>query len=569
MSSSTSITKASDTSATVPKKTQSGLTLKSDLCYFGSVNDRGNKKTFGILEDDRRRHMYILGKTGMGKTTLLTNMILQDIHNGKGVCFIDAHGDPSQYILDRIPSYRQNDVVYFDPADTDWPIGFNMLEAKRGEEPFLIVSGMMAVFNRIWSGMWSARMEYILSNTLLALLENQGNTLLGVVRMLTDNDFRDSIISNVKDPMVRNFWLKEFAGFNDKYRSEAIAPVLNKIGQFFSTDLIRNILGQVKSTIDMRDIMDNKKILIVNLSKGRLGEDNSALLGSLLVTKIQLAAMSRVDIDETVRNDFYLYVDEFQNFTTDSFATILSEARKYRLNLILAHQYISQLTETGNEKIKNAIFGNVGTTISFRIGAEDAMRMEKEFEPVFNTQQLINLDKTQIALKLSIHGKATHPFLANTLPPIFEYDGGRMEIVRELSRERYGTKREVITDKINRWLSDEDNKTVSKSKRKRKKKNSTYLRPISSKEDGDKNSVDGETKKKIQPDKPNSKSDKPSSDSSQTAQEKPDLSEYFNRLKQLKTSNGSVFHAGIGKSRMSQTDFDAELEKIASKFDLP
>jgi hypothetical protein len=456
--------------------TNNGLQLKPNLCYFGVVNDRGTQKTFGILNEDRRRHMYILGKTGMGKTTLLTNMILQDINNGFGVCYVDPHGDSAEYIIDRIPPHRRQDVIYFNPADLENPIGFNMLESKNGEENFLIVSGMMAVFNRIWSGMWSARMEYILNNTLLALLETPGNTLLGVVRMLTDNDFKNSIIDNVKDPMVKNFWIKEFGSFNDKYRTEAIAPVLNKIGQFFNTDLIRNILGQVKSTIDIREIMDTKKILIVNLAKGKLGEDNSALLGSLLVTKIQLAAMGRVDIDEEKRNDFYLYVDEFQNFTTDSFATILSEARKYRLNITLAHQYIAQLTEAGNEKIKNAIFGNVGTLITFRVGAEDAARLEKEFEPVFSTQQLINLNQTQIGLKLSINGTASNPFLANTIPPLFDSLNSKAEVIN-ISRNKYGSLREVVRDQINNWLSGDTTQTQSIS-RKRKKKKNNYLNPF-------------------------------------------------------------------------------------------
>jgi len=432
------------------------LSLRPDICYFGTANVRGQGKTFGILQDDRRRHVYILGKTGMGKTTLLENMILQDIYNGYGVCVMDPHSDLAEYILDRIPAHRQKDVIYFNPSDTDFPLGFNMLEANRGEEHFLIASGLMAVFNRIWAGTWSARMEYILNNTLLALLETPGNTLLGVVRMLTDKDFRDYIIGNVQDPMVKNFWLKEFASFNDKYRTEAIAPVLNKIGQFFSSDLIRNILGQEKSTFDLRDIMDNKKILIVNLSKGRLGEDNSNLLGSLLITKLQLAAMSRVDIpNENDRNDFYLYVDEFQNFTTDSFATILSEARKYRLSLVLAHQYISQLTESGNEKVRNAVFGNVGTMISFRIGSDDAYRIEKEFEPVFTSQQLIALNKTQIALRLLIEGKAPAPFIANTLPDIFSKVGGRLQIVIELSRQIYGKPKAEVKQTINDWLNKE------------------------------------------------------------------------------------------------------------------
>jgi Type IV secretion-system coupling protein DNA-binding domain len=429
------------------------VNLRPDICYFGQVNDRGLNKKFGVLQDDRRRHMYILGKSGMGKSTLLENMILQDIYNGHGVCFMDPHGDSSETILDRIPKWRKNDVVYFNPGDMENPIGFNMLEAKRGEQAFLIASGMMAVFGRIWAGMWSSRMEYILNNTLLALLETPGNTLLGVVRMLTDKDFMTKIVNNCEDPMVKNFWIKEFGSFNDKYRTEAIAPILNKIGQFFSTDLIRNILGQPKSTIDFRDIMDNKKILIVNLSKGKIGEDNSNLLGSFIVTKLQLAAMSRVDIPEHQRNDFYLYVDEFQNFTTDSFATILSEARKYRLCLILAHQYISQLTESGNEKVRNAIFGNVSTICTFRVGTDDAEFLEREFEPIFTGPQLLNLAKHQMTLKLSIQGKPSLPFIAGTLPPMFDECAGMYEGVVAQSRERYATPVTKVKDRINKWLS--------------------------------------------------------------------------------------------------------------------
>jgi hypothetical protein len=446
---------ASTLSSSIAEKYNLSVNARPDICYFGAVADRGVEKRFGILQDDRRRHMYILGKSGMGKSTLLENMILQDIYNGHGVCFLDPHGDSASYILDRIPSYRRNDVVYFNPADTDFPVGLNMLEPTHGEEAFLTASGMMAVFNRIWEGAWSARMEYILNNTLLALLETPGNTLLGVVRMLTDNDFRKKIVGNVQDPMVKNFWNKEYASFNDKYRTEAIAPVLNKIGQFFSTDLIRNILGQTKSTINLREIMDNKKILIVNLSKGRLGEDNSNLLGSLIVTKLQLAAMSRVDIPESARHDFYVYVDEFQNFTTDSFATILSEARKYRLNLILAHQYISQLTEAGNDRIRNAIFGNVGTIVSFRIGPDDGQVLEKEFEPVFLSQQLINLNARQVCLKMSINGKPTLPFIANTLPPLFADLMGNEEANISVSRERNTKAKVEVKKKIDSWLGDD------------------------------------------------------------------------------------------------------------------
>ena len=436
------------------------VSIKPNICYFGTVKNNVSEKTFGILQEDRRKHMYILGKTGMGKTTTLQNMILQDIYNGYGVCFIDPHGDPSEYILDRIPVHRQNDVVYFNPADTDFPIGLNMLESQRGEERFLITSGLIAIFHRLWAGMWSARMEYILNNTLLALLETPGNTLLSVIQMLTDIDYRKRVVESINDPLVKNFWTKEFASFNERYKQEAISPILNKIGQFLSTDLVRNIVGQKRSTIDFREIMDNQKILIVNLSKGRLGEDNSNLLGSLIVTKLQLAALSRVDIAEQDRKDFYLYVDEFQNFTTDSFATILSEARKYRLNLILAHQYISQLSESGNEKIRNAIFGNAGTILSFRVGSDDAAILAKEFAPIFEPQDLIGLDRFQIALSLSIHDKKSKGFLAHTLAPIFDKMNGRMIVNTQLSRQKYGVARNIVIDQINQAMGNKPAKLL-------------------------------------------------------------------------------------------------------------
>lgn len=448
------------------------LSIRPELTYFASVPDKSSTKYFGILREDRRRHVYILGKTGMGKSTLLENMVLQDIYNGGGVCFLDPHGDTAESLLNKIPAHRQQDVIYFNPADMANPIGLNMLEPTNEEEVFLLASSMMAVFKRIWEGMWSSRMEYILNNTLLALLETPDNTLLGVLRMLTDDDFREYIVKKLRDPLVKNFWIKEYAGFNDRYRTEAIAPILNKIGQFFSTPLIRNILGQPKSTINIRKIMDEQKILIVNLSKGKLGEDNSNLLGSLLVTKLQLAAMSRVDIPESQRADFSLYVDEFQNFTTDSFASILSEARKYRLNLVLAHQYISQLTETGNERIKNAIFGNVGSIIAFRVGAEDGYKLEREFEPVFTSQQLISLSKTQIALKMSIDGKVAQPFQASTIPPLFEDINQAFSFVITNSRRMFTLPRDTVETDISDWLgidfADETGKV--KSKRQQKKK---------------------------------------------------------------------------------------------------
>src|SRR3989338_6933754 len=313
-----------------------------DIILFAKTNYRNRETPFGMKQDDRRRHVYVMGKTGMGKSSLLENMAIQDIHKGHGVCFIDPHGDSVEKVLDYIPSNRVNDVVYLNPADSDFPIAFNPLESVDEKYKHLVASGLMGVFTKIWAGVWSARMEYILNNTILALLDSPGNTLLGIARMLVHKNYRKRIVDNIKDPVVKSFWVDEFANYNDKFRNEAIAPIQNKVGQFLSSAIIRNIVGQTKSSIDLREIMDKQKIFLINLSKGRIGEDNSALLGAMIITKMQLAAMSRVDIPEEERKDFYLYVDEFQNFATESFANILSEARKYRLNLIVAHQYIGQ-----------------------------------------------------------------------------------------------------------------------------------------------------------------------------------------------------------------------------------
>jgi type IV secretory pathway TraG/TraD family ATPase VirD4 len=427
-------------------------TEKDNVCYFGVLNDKDKVKSFGILDSDRRRHLYLLGKTGMGKSTMLRNMCLQDIFLGKGVCFIDPHGETVEYILDRIPKYRHKDVVYFNPADLEYPIGLNVMEATRNEQPFLVAASLMSVFKRIWSGMWSTRMEYILNNTLLAILEHKNLTLLSVVKMLSDENYMRHIVAGTKNPLVKNFWTREYANFHEKYKQEAVAPILNKVGQFFSTEIIRNILGQQHSSFNFRDIIDDKKIFLVNLSKGRLGEDNSNLLGSLIVTKFQLAAMSRVDIDEDKRSDCFLYVDEFQNFTTDSFSSILSEARKYGLNLTLAHQYIDQLSETGNESVRNAIFGNIGSFVIFQVGSKDAQQMSAELTPRFNVSDLVNLDSTEVIVKLSIKGKTSLPFLANTMRPLFSEYGGKKEECIALSRHKYGRNKDRINREIEKYL---------------------------------------------------------------------------------------------------------------------
>ncbi len=428
------------------KKNEGEDTIKDDICFFGQTNYRNQMVKFGIKLDDRRRHMYVIGKTGMGKTTMMENMVLHDIYAGHGVGVVDPHGDFAEKIINYIPSSRINDVVYFNPADTSFPIGFNILEIKSEEQKHLVAAGLMAVFKKIWPDVWSSRMEYILNNTLLALLDYPGSTLLGINRLLSDKKYRMKVIRKLKDPVVKAFWQVEFAGYNDRYAQEAVAPIQNKIGQFLSASVIRNMVAQVKSTINIRELMDNKKIFIMNLSKGRIGEDNSRLLGGMLITEIQLAAMERVDIPESERQDFFLYVDEFQNFATPSFANILSEARKYRLSLIMAHQYVKQLDEV----VADAVFGNVGTMVTFRIGGDDAEVLEKEFTPTFLATDIVNLPKFQILLKLMINGVASQPFSALTMGPIGHPTGSFDKVVR-VSRERYGNKRENIEDKILRW----------------------------------------------------------------------------------------------------------------------
>lgn len=428
----------------------------TDINFFAKTNFRNREVPFGIKADDRRRHMYIIGKTGMGKTTLMENMVIQDIRNGHGVCFIDPHGDSVAKILDYVPSSRVNDVIYFNPADLDHPIAFNILEAVDTKYKHLVASGLMGVFTKIWANTWSSRMEYILNNTILALLESPGNTMLGIVRMYVDKKYRKKIVDNIKDPMVRAFWVDEYANYAEKYRTEAVAPIQNKVGQFLSSGIIRNIIGQPRSTIDLRSMMDNQKIMLLDLSKGKVGEDNSALLGAMIITKLQLAALSRVDIPEEERKDFYLYVDEFQNFVTESFATILSEARKYRLNLVMGHQYIGQLVPDRNStQVRDAVFGNVGTMIIFRVGAADAEFLETEFDPIFTPTDIVNLPKYNIILKLMINGVASDPFSAVTMPVNDLWKTGNADKVIKVSRERYGNDVGEVEEKISRWMGAE------------------------------------------------------------------------------------------------------------------
>ncbi len=439
----------------------------SETIFFAKTNFRNQETEFGIRKPDRRQHMYIVGKTGTGKTTLLKTIALQDIERGEGVAIVDPHGEFVEEVLEKIPKERINDVVYFNPADTEYPMGFNILEVPDPKYKHLVSSDLMGIFTKIWANVWSARMEYILHNCILALLDTPGSTLLGITRILVDKDYRQKVVNNLKDPVVKAFWVNEYEQWRDQFRNEAIAPIQNKVGQFLNTSLIRNIVGQEKSTLKIPEIMNNRRILLVNVAKGRVGEDNSNLIGAMLVTKIQLAAMERVRMPQEKRKNFYLYVDEFQNFVTESFASILSEARKYGLNLVVAHQYISQLTTDTSTRVRDAVFGNVGTLISFRVGAADAEFLEKEFSPEFNALDLVNIPNFNVYLKLMIDGLTSRPFSAKIMPPPpLEKKEEYVDKIIEESRKRYSRNRQEVEEEITEWSG----MAVGRARKERKEK---------------------------------------------------------------------------------------------------
>lgn len=383
---------------------------QQDVSPIAVTNFRGQNMAFGLKRVDRGRHLYILGQTGVGKSGLLELLTISDIHSPYGFAVIDPHGDYALSILRRIPAERAKDVIYFNPADVDFPIAFNPMEVADPKLRTHTASELIGVLKRMFES-WGPRLEYILRYSLLALLEYPDATMLDITRILTDKSFRKDVMTYVSDPVVRNFWEVEFATWNDKFAAEAVAPVLNKVGAFTASPLVRNIIGQPKSSFNIRQIMDERKILIVNLSRGQVGEDNAALLGALLVTKVQLASMSRADIPAADRVPFYLYVDEFQNFATDSFATILSEARKYALNLTVANQYIAQMSQD----VKDAVFGNVGSMISFRMGADDARSMQKYFEPKFEEYDLVHMNNRNFVINMTIGGEKMPAFSGTTL----------------------------------------------------------------------------------------------------------------------------------------------------------
>lgn len=424
------------------KKAPAPAQIPDKGLYLGMSSYRGIAKPVFIGDDDRRRHMYIIGKTGVGKSELLKQMIMQDIHDGKGVAVIDPHGDLIEDILKLMPSQRAEDVILFDPSDTDRPLGLNMLEANTEQEKHYIVSAIIGLMYKLYdpnkTGIIGPRFEHSIRNAMLTVMYEKGSTFIEVVRALTDMNFVQELLPKVEDPIVRRFWTDQIAQTNDFHKSETLDYIVSKFGRFVTNKMIRNIIGQSESSFDFRKIMDEGKILLVNLSKGKIGEENAAFLGLVLVPRILVAAMSRQDISQDQRRDFYLYVDEFQNFATPDFAQILSEARKFKLNLIVANQFVGQM----DEEVKNAIFGNVGTIMAFRVGVTDANYLQHEFQPVFSEADLINIDVFNAYVKTIVNNAPVTPFSMDTTKSIPEEKAKEnprvAELIRELSRIKYG-----------------------------------------------------------------------------------------------------------------------------------
>ena len=418
-----------------------------ELSFFGETNYRNDKKKFGIKRIDRRRHLYIVGKTGSGKSRLLQLLLISDIQNGEGCCLIDPHGDLADDVLKFVPKERIGDVVYVNPIDRDFPIGFNPLEPVESyEERQHLSRFFISIFKKMFAENWNSRMEHLLRYITLALLETPDSNVLGITRILSDTNYRQRVIKQIQDPVVKSFWTNEFSASNEQFISVAAVPIMNKVGQFISNPIIRNMVGQRKNMLDFDKFMNERKIIIINLSKGKLGEDNAALLGSMFITKIQQAALARARTPEEERRDFYFYVDEFQNFATDAFSSILSEARKYHLDITIAHQYIAQLPED----VKATAFGNVGSIITFAVGGDDAAYLSKEFSPTFSADDMINLNVREMYIKMSIDGRLTPPFSARTIDtPASEIDYS-IEII-DNSRVKFGRNRTQVENEVERW----------------------------------------------------------------------------------------------------------------------
>lgn len=417
-----------------------------DISLFGVTNYHNNFDEFGIKRVDRRRHLYAVGKSGSGKSKFLELLIKADLEAGKGVGVLDPHGDLVDAVLRYVPEHRIKDVIYFDPADVNFPICFNPLENVDEEYKMQVTIGFIYIFKKLFGSNWTDRLEHVLRYTVLALLDSPNTTVLSILKMLTDKNYRQTIVARIKDNVVKNFWVSEFAGWSEKFDAEAITPLLNKVGQFVATNMIRNIIGQPQNKVNIRDIMDGEKILLMKVSKGLLGEENSALMGSMIITKLYQAAMSRANILEEDRKDFYFYVDEFQNFATDTFSEILSEARKYRLNLTIAHQYMGQLSDL----VQKTVFGNVGSMISFRVGADDARFLAEEYNPIFKERDIINLGVREFYCKMSINGEIREAFSGRTLMVPTPEKHFTKEII-DYSRATYCTPRKEVEDVLNKW----------------------------------------------------------------------------------------------------------------------
>lgn len=417
-----------------------------DVSAFGVTNYHNNFVPFGIRRSDRRRHLYTIGKSGSGKSKLLELLINEDLQNGEGLAVLDPHGDLVDAVLRYVPQHRINDVVLLDPSDTEFPIAFNPLEKVSEAQKMQVTIGFLQIFKKLFGSNWSDRLEHVLRYTTLALLDSPNTTVLSILKMLTDKNYRQKIVSRIQDSVVKSFWVSEFAAWSEKFDADAITPLLNKVGQFVATNMIRNMIGQPVTKFNIRELMDNQKILLMKVSKGLLGEENSGLIGAMFITKLYQAAMERADTPEEQRKDFYLYVDEFQNFATDTFAEILSEARKYRLNLTIAHQYMGQLSDA----VRKTVFGNVGSMVSFRVGAEDAVILAEEYNPVFKERDIINLGVREFYTKMSVNGELREAFSGRTLDaPRMKDDYTRSVIAQ--SRTKYCLPKSKVEEMLKKW----------------------------------------------------------------------------------------------------------------------
>lgn len=434
------LAKKSEPPQDLPKEGEPNISL------FGMTNYHNNFEKFGIKREDRKRHLYVVGKSGSGKSKLLELLIKEDLEAGKGVGVLDPHGDLVDNIMQFIPKDRINDVIYFDPADLDFPVSFNPMENVAEKQKMQVTIGFIQIFKKLFGSNWTDRLEHVLRYTVLALLDSPNTTVLSILKMLTDKNYRQNIVSRIQDNVVKNFWVSEFAGWSEKFDAEAITPLLNKVGQFVATNMIRNIIGQPKSKFDIRNVMDNEKILLMKVSKGLLGEENSGLMGAMIITKAYQAAMSRADMPEEDRKPFYFYVDEFQNFATETFAEILSEARKYALNLTIAHQYMGQLSGF----VQKTVFGNVGSVVSFRVGADDARHLAEEYTPIFQERDIINLGVREFYCKMSVDGEIREAFSARTLT-VPKYENHFTKEIIEQSRQNYCMPRAEVEDMLSKW----------------------------------------------------------------------------------------------------------------------